>query len=289
MKLINLFCTVFIALFVIGCTSETDKLAQTVKKWEGKKIIFPQKMIFSLFALDTLDYLIPENRYKIISYVDSGGCTECKLQLYKWRELAQEMSSIQEVVPILFFFHSNDSVEISAMLQRGNFTGPVYMDKHDSLNILNEFPENEIFHTFLLNEDNEVVAMGNPIRNFSVKELYFNILSNGKLNQHEQRLSTKVLALDTTVNLGEFSSEQSQSCIFTLYNTGENMLVIDDAVTSCGCTSVEYSKEPVSPGKSLDIIVTYKADHPEHFNKTITVYCNSSASPLRLKIMGNAK
>ena len=107
MKLINLFCTVFIALFVIGCTSETDKLAQTVKKWEGKKIIFPQKMIFSLFALDTLDYLIPENRYKIISYVDSGGCTECKLQLYKWRELAQEMSSIQEVVPILFFFHSN--------------------------------------------------------------------------------------------------------------------------------------------------------------------------------------
>ena len=43
------------------------------------------------------------------------------------------------------------------------------------------------------------------------------------------------------------------------------MLVIDDAVTSCGCTSVEYSKEPVSPGKSLDIIVTYKADHPEHF------------------------
>lgn len=40
MKLINLFCTVFIALFVIGCTSETDKLAQTVKKWEGKKIIF---------------------------------------------------------------------------------------------------------------------------------------------------------------------------------------------------------------------------------------------------------
>ncbi|MCS3107605.1 DUF1573 domain-containing protein [Bacteroides fragilis] len=42
-------------------------------------------------------------------------------------------------------------------------------------------------------------------------------------------------------------------------------------------------------GKSLDIIVTYKADHPEHFNKTITVYCNSSVSPLRLKIMGNAK
>lgn len=105
-----------------------------------------------------------------------------------------------------------------------------------------------------------------------------------------KRYSNREIAVSaTTINLGEFSSEQSQSCIFTLYNTGENMLVINDVVTSCGCTSVEYSKEPVSPGKSLDIIVTYKADHPEHFNKTITVYCNSSASPLRLKIMGNAK
>ena len=49
-----------------------------------------------------------------------------------------------------------------------------------------------------------------------------------------------------------------------------------------------YSKESVSSGKSADIQVTYRAEHPEHFEKTITVYGNTSTSPIRLKIRGNA-
>ncbi|WP_373726842.1 DUF1573 domain-containing protein, partial [Bacteroides heparinolyticus] len=35
--------------------------------------------------------------------------------------------------------------------------------------------------------------------------------------------------------------------------------------------------------------VSYKAEHPEHFNKTITVYCNAEISPLVLQINGDAK
>ncbi|WP_310591258.1 DUF1573 domain-containing protein [Bacteroides stercoris] len=35
--------------------------------------------------------------------------------------------------------------------------------------------------------------------------------------------------------------------------------------------------------------MTYKAEHPEHFNKTITVYCNIESSPLVLKIMRDAE
>ena len=49
-----------------------------------------------------------------------------------------------------------------------------------------------------------------------------------------------------------------------------------------------YSKEPVSSGKSADNQVTYRAEHPEHFEKTITVYCNTSTSPILLKIRGYA-
>ncbi|WP_290396557.1 DUF1573 domain-containing protein, partial [uncultured Bacteroides sp.] len=48
-------------------------------------------------------------------------------------------------------------------------------------------------------------------------------------------------------------------------------------------------KEPVNPSDSLRLHVIYKADHPGHFSKTITVYCNADASPIRLKISGNAK
>ena len=56
-----------------------------------------------------------------------------------------------------------------------------------------------------------------------------------------------------------------------------------------GCIKVEYNKEPVHPGSSITLYVAYKAEHPEHLNKTITVYCNTKASPLLLKIVGNAE
>ncbi|WP_373758627.1 DUF1573 domain-containing protein, partial [Bacteroides heparinolyticus] len=54
-------------------------------------------------------------------------------------------------------------------------------------------------------------------------------------------------------------------------------------------TTVTYSKEPVQPGKEIVLEVSYKAEHPEHFNKTITVYCNAEISPLVLQINGDAK
>ena len=38
-------------------------------------------------------------------------------------------------------------------------------------------------------------------------------------------------------------------------------------------TTVAYSKEPALPGKEIALEVVYKAEHPEHFDKTITVYC----------------
>lgn len=71
-------------------------------------------------------------------------------------------------------------------------------------------------------------------------------------------------------------------------NTGNQVLVIQDVTTSCGCTKVEYSKKPVRPGASLELKVIYEAEQAEHFNKAITVYCNAVNSPLRLTVKGNA-
>jgi hypothetical protein len=77
--------------------------------------------------------------------------------------------------------------------------------------------------------------------------------------------------------------------IKAIADTGNNLLVIQDIITSCGCTKVEYSKEPVRPSESLEVKVIYEAEKSEHFNKTVTVYCNSRISPIRFHVKGNAK
>lgn len=102
-------------------------------------------------------------------------------------------------------------------------------------------------------------------------------------------IKTKVDIAETFFSLGNFDWQKEQKVTFTLKNTGAKPLVIENVSTSCGCTSVSYSKEPVRSGNSVILNVSYKADHPEHFNKTITVYCNAESSPILLRIAGNAE
>lgn len=130
--------------------------------------------------------------------------------------------------------------------------------------------------------------MGNPVQNPKVKELYLNLMKGMGESTSKERLTT-VSINSTVIDFGSFPKEEKQERSFVLTNTGKRLLEIQDIVTSCGCTKVEYSKEPVRPGGTLEVKVIYEAEQAEYFNKTVTVYCNAENSPLRLTVKGNAK
>ena len=89
----------------------------------------------------------------------------------------------------------------------------------------------------------------------------------------------------TTMDLGKFpESNPVQKCTFTFTNTGNAPLIINQAIASCGCTVPEYTKEPVAPGKTGTINVTYngKGKFPGYFKKTITIRTNGKTEMTRL-------
>jgi Protein of unknown function (DUF1573) len=73
---------------------------------------------------------------------------------------------------------------------------------------------------------------------------------------------------------------------FEFTNVGKTPIVLSNAQASCGCTTPSMTKEPVAPGKTGKITVTYSAASPGAFNKSITVYSNASESTLVLYIKG---
>ncbi len=284
--------------FLLCSCADTKKkeLLSLVEQWKNKEIVFPANPVFTVQGSDTVDYLIGDS-YKILCYVDSSGCTSCRLQLPRWKELIATLDSLVAsdtlgpVPPVqfLFFFVPKRKVDIYYSLRTSNFSYPVCIDQKDSLNRLNHFSSDERFQTFLLNEENRVVAMGNPVHNPKIKELYLGIITGKKVSASSTKLQTTVTLDKETVDMGTFDPEHEQIAEFILTNTGEAPLVIEDVATSCGCITVEYGKEPVQSGKQVALRVKYKADHPEHFSKTITVYCNAQGSPFKLKVKGNAE
>ena len=171
MKYLNL---IILLLFLLACQDKKkDEIKHLVSEWQGKEIRFPKDMVFARFATDTVDFTLPKSPHKVLVFVDSIGCTSCKLQLHRWKELIQYTDSItQGTVPFLFFFQSDDKKEIRYLLKKDNFDKPICLDQSDKLNELNHFPADGRFQTFLLDKYNKVVVIGNPIHNPNIRELY---------------------------------------------------------------------------------------------------------------------
>jgi hypothetical protein len=95
---------------------------------------------------------------------------------------------------------------------------------------------------------------------------------------------------ETTHNFGTFSENSPVvSYTFTFTNEGDAPLVIHQAVASCGCTVPQFTEEPVMPGKTGTVKVTYDGTgkYPGHFKKSITLRTNGKTEMMRLFIEGD--
>lgn len=270
--------------------TQSEKLEKLLREWTGKEIVFPNNPSFTIYGEQEADFKIPTDGYKVVHYLDSIGCISCKLNLEKWKEYIAYMDSATNgTVPCVFFFHAKEKREVKISLKEDNFDYPVCMDTANEFYQLNRFPMYPILQTFLLDKDNRIVAMGDPVTNPKIKELYLNLI-NGKQSKQELEATQTTAEISTsTIRFGSFHWEEKQDTVVTLRNTGKKLLVIHDIVTSCGCTVADYDKRPVMPEKSIEVKISFKADRPEQFNKTVGIYCNTTESPFVVKVMGQAK
>lgn len=72
---------------------------------------------------------------------------------------------------------------------------------------------------------------------------------------------------------------------FIIVNTGTTPLKLDNVSASCGCTTPEWSREPIAPGASAKIKVGYNASAEGVFDKSITITYNTNQTK-QLKIKG---
>lgn len=89
-------------------------------------------------------------------------------------------------------------------------------------------------------------------------------------------------------NFGKINEDDGKATYeFEFVNKGMSPLVINRVQASCGCTTPTWSKQPIEPGKSGSITVTYNPlGRPGVFNKIISVYSNAIEEQVNLKIKG---
>lgn len=76
---------------------------------------------------------------------------------------------------------------------------------------------------------------------------------------------------------------------YTFTNISSKPILLLSAVASCGCTDVEWTREPIQPGKTGTVNATFdNNDGPYPFDKTVTVYVSDIKKPIVLHLRGSA-
>ena len=74
---------------------------------------------------------------------------------------------------------------------------------------------------------------------------------------------------------------------FRLVNSGDKNLIITRAFGSCGCTVPDYPKDPVKPGDTASIHVTFNsAGKKGEQHKNVTLVCNTAVRNEMLYLKG---
>lgn len=101
-----------------------------------------------------------------------------------------------------------------------------------------------------------------------------------------QAVSEDVLQLkETEHDFGKIPQGKPVYYIFDIVNNGKTELKLDNVQASCGCTTPEWSKDPIAPGATAKIKVGYNASAENYFEKFITITYNSNQTK-QLKIKG---
>ena len=92
----------------------------------------------------------------------------------------------------------------------------------------------------------------------------------------------------TEHDFGKIHEEDGRVSVdFRFKNEGMTPLVLSNVRASCGCTTPQWTKEPVEPGQTGVITVTYNPNgRPGRFQKTVTITSNAKESTARVYIKG---
>ncbi|UYQ94236.1 DUF1573 domain-containing protein [Chitinophaga horti] len=98
------------------------------------------------------------------------------------------------------------------------------------------------------------------------------------LSSGENKGELPVITFENAVHdFGKITEGEIVEYSFKFTNTGKGSLLIRNAVASCGCTVPEWPKEPIKPGESGYMKVSFNSKgKPEGFTeKEITIEANT--------------
>ena len=277
----KIVCLMLLCMSLLSCSSDY-KLHALMNEWIGKKLILNDDARKAMQANDSLSI-----DYTIVAYVDSTVCMSCRFG--GWQRLVNEMSMYSDNhINSLLIMSAGASKNLENDININNYNLPYVIYKGDSLLKKNDFPESDIFRTFLLDKDGKVVVMGNPLLNDKIYEMFKrHVEKSSKIRYTGEKIT--VCLLDSVKELGEIPKSKPTICFFRVVNNGPNVMGLYDICVSSSGLRATSNKNLISSGDTATIKVKITPSMQGRFLGEITFRCNDVDSIKTMLVKGTAK
>jgi hypothetical protein len=93
---------------------------------------------------------------------------------------------------------------------------------------------------------------------------------------------------ETSIDFGDIVQGQKVEHTFVLTNTGKEPLIISNVAATCGCTVPSWPKEPIGPGKSAEIKVSFNSTGKMgKQNSIVRIYSNATEPIEKVSLISN--
>lgn len=175
-----------VILSPLSCGNSHDKnnsYIETIANLTGKRIVFPESLhpISTLNTHNNTASNIIARNYKIIAYYGKGGCTSCRIKLKKWAQYIESLYPDNDtiVTRLIIIIPTEEERKIKYLAKYDNFNYEIMVDTDEKFRNINNISSNPYLNSYLLNNNDEIIAVGNPINNKKIGNLYRKLITKG--------------------------------------------------------------------------------------------------------------
>lgn len=280
------FFILLLSLAALSCNrtenSSKDDLKNYISQFIGKELVLPADSSCHLFDKNYgIENLNAD--YAIVSYIDAEGCTPCHLKLPYWKELNNNLDTISDVYVTTLLVIKPDTLDkVTSFLEEAAYDYPVIVDTVGKWTLRNELPEINTLRTFLIDKAGKILALGNPVENEDISNIYMRIITGSK---EGLSVESTLKITNNKTDLGTITPDAVRELEFLIRNNGEDSARIQSVMTPCECVSAVATD--IAPKASGIVKVTFNASLTSGaFHYPIVVRYQDISSPIILHLYG---
>ena len=187
----NLISDATLAILALVCISSCSRervVRDNIVKLTSRPVTLSCNSM-RLIACENMIDTIPKQFYWVV-YSDSVDCSTCRLtNLLQWGDFIHKVKNSTDNVGFRFIFSPSRRDMGAFMCTAGTLklSSQIYLDSSNVFARQNpHVPNDVLYHTFLLDEDGNVLLVGDPVRNIEINKMFWELVMNSRLKNTQE-------------------------------------------------------------------------------------------------------